>query len=97
MPMPNRNVQGSYRYAYQGQEKDNETGMEAFELRLWDARIGRWLSPDPYGEFSSPYIGMANNPLKYVDIDGGRISVTDINGNSYEYKDGNLYNTKTNN
>ncbi len=49
MPMPNRNVEGQYRYAYQRQEKDPETGMEAFELRLWDARIGGWLSPDPYG------------------------------------------------
>ncbi|MDP0995278.1 hypothetical protein, partial [Klebsiella pneumoniae] len=38
MPMPNRNVEGSYRYKYQGQEKDPKTGMEAFELRLWDSR-----------------------------------------------------------
>ena len=42
MPMPGRNIVGDYRYAYQGQEKDSETGKEAFELRLWDSRIGRW-------------------------------------------------------
>src|SRR5690606_29263647 len=44
MPMPGRNIEGNYRYKFQGQEKDPETGMEAFELRLWDARIGRWLN-----------------------------------------------------
>ncbi|WP_083925438.1 RHS repeat protein [Psychroflexus tropicus] len=91
MPMPNRNVEGDYRYGYQGQEKDAETGKEAFELRLWDGRIGRWLSPDPYGEFSSPYIGMGNNPMTTIDIDGGRIYVTNKAGIVYEYKNGNLY------
>jgi RHS repeat-associated protein len=71
MAMPGRHVDGDYRYAYQGQEKDDETGMEAFELRLWDARIGRWLTVDPYNEFFSPYLGMANNPISTIDPDGG--------------------------
>lgn len=71
MPMPNRNVEGDYRYAYQGQEKDPETGKEAFELRLWDGRIGRWLTTDPAREFVSPYLGMANNPISLTDPDGG--------------------------
>jgi RHS repeat-associated protein len=60
-----------YRYAYQGQELDRETGKEAFKLRLWDGRIGRWLSPDPKGQYSSPYLGMGNNPLSLADPDGG--------------------------
>ncbi|MCL6220291.1 RHS repeat-associated core domain-containing protein [Zunongwangia pacifica] len=64
--------QSEYRYKYQGQEKDAETGMEAFELRLWDARIGRWLTTDPAGQYSSPYLGMGNNPVKLVDLDGGK-------------------------
>ena len=71
MPMPDRNVEGDYRYAYQGQEKDAETGKEAFQLRLWDGRIGRWLSTDPYGQYHSPYMGMGNNPINGVDLDGG--------------------------
>ncbi|SRX52234.1 RHS repeat domain-containing protein [Aequorivita sp. CIP111184] len=73
MPMPNRNVQGSYRYGYQGEfaETDPETGMPAFELRLWDARIGRWLTTDPYEQHFSPYMGMGNNPISTVDPDGG--------------------------
>ena len=65
---------GSYRFGYQGQFAEDETeqtGYNDFELRLWDSRIGRWTSTDPYGQFHSPYIGMANNPIMYVDPDGG--------------------------
>ena len=47
--------------------------MEAFQLRLWDGRIGRWLSIDPAGEFHCPYLGMGNNPVNAIDPDGGDI------------------------
>ena len=77
MPNPSQNVNSNYRYAYQGQEKDTETGKEAFELRLWDGRIGRWLIPDPKGEFHSPYLGMGNNPISMIDPDGGCTSCLD--------------------
>ena len=59
-----------HKCTYQEREKVKETGKEAFQLRLWDARIGRWLSPDPAGKGDSPYTGMYNNPLKYIDPDG---------------------------
>jgi len=73
MPMPNRNIQdaNAYRYAYQGQEKDPETGKEAFQLRLWDSRIGRWLTTDPAGQYHSPYMAMDNNPIISTDPTGG--------------------------
>lgn len=77
MPMPGRNVEGNYRYKFQGQEKDLETGMEAFEARLWDARIGRWIAPDPSGQYYSPYLSVGNNPINTIDPDGrfaGRLS-----------------------
>ena len=72
MPMPGRQIVNGqpYRYAFQGHEKDPETGKEAFELRLWDGRIGRWLTTDPAGQYSSPYLGMGNNPLNGIDPDG---------------------------
>jgi RHS repeat-associated protein len=62
-----------YRYGYQGQyaEKDAETGFESFELRLYNSRIGRWSSYDPEGQFSSPYVGMGNNPISVIDPNGG--------------------------
>jgi RHS repeat-associated protein len=78
MPMPGKQMVGGelYRYAFQGQEKDPETGKEAFQLRLWDGRIGRWLTTDPAGQYASPYLGMGNNPINGIDPDGalfGRI------------------------
>jgi RHS repeat-associated protein len=68
--MPGRRIVGGYRYQYQGQEVDPETGKEAFQLRLWDGRIGRWLTTDPAGQYSSPYLGMGNNPTNGTDPDG---------------------------
>jgi RHS repeat-associated protein len=75
MPMPNRQIVGGepYRYAFQGQEKDPETGKEAFQLRLWDGRIGRWLTTDPERIHPSPYVGMGNNPTVFKDRKGDSI------------------------
>ena len=62
-----------YRHGYQGQyaERDGETGWNSFELRQYDAVTGRWLSPDPYGQYDSPYVGMGNDWPGSVDPDGG--------------------------
>jgi RHS repeat-associated protein len=69
---PGRNASdNNYRYAFQGQELDTDTNMEAFQLRLWDGRIGRWLSTDPAGQYASPYLGMGNNPINGIDTNGG--------------------------
>tara|TARA_Y100001934_G_C12382633_1_gene793394 strand:- start:508 stop:4848 length:4341 start_codon:yes stop_codon:yes gene_type:complete len=90
MPLPGRDNDGNqsqYRYKYQGQEKDSETGKEAFELRLWDARIGRWLTTDPAGQFHSPYLGMGNNPTNAIDPDGG-FACVDANGVSIPCPEG---------
>jgi RHS repeat-associated protein len=63
----------AYRYGYQGQnsEKNEKTGWNEFELRMYDARFGRWLSPDPYGQYASPYVGMGNIPNMGSDPNGG--------------------------
>jgi len=56
MVVPNRNYStNSYRHEFQGQEKDNETGKESFELRLWDSRIGGLTTVDPYRQFALSY------------------------------------------
>ena len=64
---------GAYRHAYQGDfaDQDQETGYLSFDLRLLDSRLGRWLSTDPYRQFHSPYVSMANNPVNAIDPDGG--------------------------
>ncbi len=74
LPMENREItREDYRYGYQGQfaEKDKETGWNAFELRMYDARIGRATTTDPYGQFASPYMWVGNNPITGIDPDGG--------------------------
>lgn len=75
-----------YRHGYQGQyaEKDEETGYNAFELRMYDPVIGRWMGPDPYRQFYSAYIGMGNNPVSSVDPDGGWVDPPDRNGTKDE-------------
>lgn len=70
--MPNRKIIGEpYRYGYQGQEVDDETGKPAFQLRLYDPRINRWLTTDPAGQHASPYLSMSNNWVNSVDPNGG--------------------------
>ncbi len=60
---------------YQGEFSDfeEELSWNDFELRTYDPQIGRWLQQDPYEEFSSPYVGMGNDPVNNVDPDGGGI------------------------
>lgn len=82
--LPNRNSL-NYRYAFQGQEKDMETQMEAFQLRLWDGRIGRWISTDPMEQHNSPYLGMSNNPVNRIDPNGG-FDIPEENGFYYGQK-----------
>jgi RHS repeat-associated protein len=62
-----------YRYEYQGAyaEKDPITEFNNFELRMYDSRIGRWISTDPKNVGYSPYSGMGNNPVSLGDPDGG--------------------------
>jgi len=79
---PSEVAPDNYRYGYQGQfaEKDEETDWNAFELRMYDPAIGRWLGPDPYRQFYSAYVGMGNNPVSGVDPDGGLVGPPDRNG-----------------
>jgi RHS repeat-associated protein len=55
---------------FAGQELDPETGLYNFKSRLYDADVGRFLSPDPRHQFFSPYLYAANNPLSFVDPTG---------------------------
>jgi RHS repeat-associated protein len=71
MPLPGQTLDGDHRFGYQGQETDDETGFVNFELRQYDPRLGRWLSVDPYGQHHSPYLAMSNNPVLFIDPDGG--------------------------
>lgn len=60
-------------FLYQGlySEHDVDLDWNEFDLRSYDAQTGRFLQADPYDQFSSPYIGMGNNPVLLSDPNGG--------------------------
>lgn len=65
-----------YRYGYQGEYAEDETDQDgikanSFQLRLYNPRLGRWMSPDPKSQYVSPYLAMGNNPISMIDRDGG--------------------------
>ena len=71
--MPGRSYNlNNYRYNYQGQELADNMNWQNFELRMHNTDLGRWMSPDPYGQFFSPYVSMGNNPVSSIDPDGGQ-------------------------
>ena len=78
MGMPGRGYNaGSYRYGFNGKEKDNEVKGEGnsldFGARIYDPRIGRWFSTDPLQNKYpgvSPYVFVRNSPLVKYDPDG---------------------------
>ncbi len=76
MAMPGRNAINTIdklNLSYQGKELD-QTGFHHFGSRQWDTRLGRWITTDPANQFYSPYLGMGNNPIIFVDPDGEFIS-----------------------
>ncbi len=72
--MPNAS-EGSLKnnYLYQGafSELDADMGWTDFELRNYDAQIGRWMQMDPYDQFASGYLSMGMNPIMNIDGNGG--------------------------
>ena len=70
-------------YKYNGKELDRMHGLDWYDYgaRHYDAALGRWHVVDPladkyYGV--SPYVYVANNPLKHIDLNGDSISVVDL-------------------
>ena len=89
MVMPGRTICNSehYRYGFNGMEKDDDWYEKGdaydFGARMYDSRTGRWQSRDPLAEkypYLSPYVGMGNKPLVYVDVDGRDIYIYSIKG-----------------
>ncbi|OYU94567.1 MAG: hypothetical protein CFE21_14920 [Bacteroidetes bacterium B1(2017)] len=79
------------RFHFNGKESDNEingTGNDYdFGARIYDARLGRWLSLDPsqakYPNLS-PYNSYENNPIYFKDPDGNDAVYT-ISGNTITF------------
>ena len=77
MQMPGRKLSGGYRYGFNGKENDNEVKGEGnqqdYGMRIYDGRIGKFLSTDPlakkYPELSA-YQFASNSPIENSDLDG---------------------------
>jgi RHS repeat-associated protein len=75
--MPGRKLSGGYRYGFNGKENDNEVKGEGnsqdYGMRIYDPRLGRFLSVDPdfiENRDLSTYSFAANNPIRLIDVDG---------------------------
>ncbi len=69
-----------YRYGFNGKESDNEVKGEAnqqdYGFRVYDPRVGRFLSLDPLAEKYiswSPYNYCLNNPINHTDPSGDTV------------------------
>jgi RHS repeat-associated protein len=65
----------NYRYSFNGKERDDEVfeGSLAFEARIFDSRLGKFLSLDPrMAEYAwqTPYAYYRNSPIAVLDIAG---------------------------
>ena len=69
-----------YRYGFNSMEKDNEINVNGgsydFGARIYDSRLGRWLSLDPliakYPNVSA-YVFSVNNPSIFIDPNGLKV------------------------
>ncbi len=74
--MPGRKytaASSSYRYGFNGKENDKNisVGSLDFGARVFENRLGRWLSTDLITKpFITPYNYSSNNPVNYLDPNG---------------------------
>ena len=66
-----------YRYGFNGKENDNEVkgagNQQDYGMRIYDPRVGRFLSVDPLTNaypYYTPYQYAGNKPVWCIDIDG---------------------------
>lgn len=84
--MPGRNYSSTtdtYRFGYNGMPSDQEVAGERnsydFGARIYDPRVGRFLSTDAFsGKFPyfSPYLFAGNTPIMGVDVNGDSLALS---------------------
>jgi RHS repeat-associated protein len=78
MQMPGRSFSNGnkYRYGFNGKENDKDAGegIQDYGMRIYDNRLGKFLSVDPLAKqypWYSPYHFAGCNPIRNLDLDGG--------------------------
>jgi RHS repeat-associated protein len=70
---------------FTGHEHDGDLGFINMSGRLYDPRVGRFITPDPFvasfnAQDLNPYSYVRNNPLKYVDPSGFYLVLSPTSG-----------------
>ncbi len=93
MGMPGRKFSAgsAYRYGFNGKENDKDAGegIQDYGMRIYDSRLGRFLSLDPISKnypYYTPYQFAGNSPIKFIDLDG--LEPADPDQKEYEGKVG---------
>jgi RHS repeat-associated protein len=80
----------SYRYGFNGKENDLETNTQDYGMRIYDPRLGRFISVDPitdeYPELT-PYQFASNTPIQATDLDGLEADFSAAKADKMEYQD----------
>ena len=66
-----------YRYGFNGKEEDDEVkgdgNQQDYGMRIYDPRLGKFLSVDPLAgsyPWYTPYQFAGNKPIRFIDLDG---------------------------
>jgi RHS repeat-associated protein len=87
MTQPGRKFSlGGYRYGFNGKENDNEVKGEGnqqdYGFRMYDPRLGKFLSVDPLTKFypwNSTYAFAENDVMRSIDLEGAEKYIVIIN------------------
>jgi RHS repeat-associated protein len=78
--------QGKNKYQYNGKEWNDDFGLgwNDYGARFYDATISRFSTQDRFAEkyiVVNPYQYGANNPIRFIDMNGDSIDIFDPSGN----------------
>jgi RHS repeat-associated protein len=77
-----------FRYGYTGREQDNDTGLDYYRARYYDAGVGRFISEDPIGfeaEDTNFYRYVSNNSVNLTDSSGYKVDIVGSPRRTIEY------------
>jgi RHS repeat-associated protein len=84
------------KYKYNGKEWQDELGLNMYDYgaRNYDPALGRYFTIDNFSEAFyniNPYQYTANNPVKFIDVNGDYIYIYGEDGTGYRYDKGKTY------
>ncbi|MEM9540747.1 MAG: FG-GAP-like repeat-containing protein [Cyanobacteria bacterium P01_E01_bin.42] len=72
---PNEDI---FRPKFTGKEYDSNSGLYYFGSRYYNGHLGRFLTPDPAGQYFSPYVYGNGDPLSGIDPTGSQFVILAI-------------------